>query len=61
MTTLIRIAKTGLFNMGAMTPIEAAGEANLWEAMAILNYENAQDLLATETQKEAEKERKNKR
>lgn len=61
MPVLIRIAKTGLFNLPNTTPIEAAGEADLWTAFSILNYENANSILEVETSKEIEKERKRKR
>jgi hypothetical protein len=60
MPVLIRIAKTGLFNLGDKPPIEAAGEADLWTAFSILNYENANSILEAETAKEAAKERKRK-
>ena len=42
------------------TPIEAAGEADLWTAFSILNYENANSILEVETQKEQQKENRRK-
>lgn len=60
MPILIRIAKTGLFNLPDKTPIEAAGEADLWTAFSILNYENASAILDSETQKEQQKENRRK-
>jgi hypothetical protein len=59
--TLIRIAETGLFNLPNMTPIEAAGEADLWLAFTVLNHDNARVRLDNETMKEAQKERNRKR
>jgi hypothetical protein len=61
MPTLIRIAKTGLFNLPGVTPIGAAGEAGLWLAFSILNHENAATMLDNDTAKEAQKERNRKR
>jgi hypothetical protein len=55
--TLIRIAKTGLFNLGNMTPLEAAGEANLYEAFTILNYQSADNQYKNRLQEEAAKDR----
>ncbi len=60
MPILIRIAKTGLFNLPDKPPIEAAGEADLWTAFSILNYENASSILESETQKEQAKENRRK-
>ena len=61
MPILIRIAKLGLWKYEGLTPLESAGNAPLWEAFSVLNYENANAILDSETQKEMNKERNRKR
>jgi len=58
--TLIKLAETGLFNLGNLTPLEAAGAANLWQAFTILNYRSARQQYQNKVQEEAAKERKRK-
>ena len=53
--TLIRIAKTKLFDVSGKTSIEAAGDANVWEAFSILNYEEAQSQYQDRLRKEQNK------
>ena len=58
---LIRIAESKLFDKAGKTSIEAAGEASLYEAFAILNFKNAESVLQNRTQEEAAKEARRKR
>ena len=43
-----------------MTKLESAGSAPLWEAFSVLNYENANSILESETHKEQQKENRRK-
>jgi hypothetical protein len=50
-----------MFDIAGKTSLEAAGQANLYEAFAILNFQNAESALQNRTQDEAAKEARRKR
>ena len=46
-----------MFNLGNMTPLEAAGEAQLYEAFTILNYQSADNQYKNRLNEEQAKDR----